>query len=231
MKKYILTFLITFTEISFSINAQVGINQSIPKANLDIKQSTETTVPDGFLVPRMALSYLENNTSKYSANQNGTLIYINSLGSGSTINQTKKITSLGFYYYNASANLWERLITDHGNGNFTPTVVEIDIPASGVTWWTPYINSNYNYFLFRQGQSTNSSIKFPLASDFVNKTIYIRNASAYSLTLVNLPTNLPNTYPSNSGYMDLGQLTALTYDSTIQCYSDGNRWYLMSGRN
>lgn len=81
--------------ISVSLFAQVGINTTDPKAQLDIASSSESTptITDGILIPRI------NNfpASSPSADQDGMMVFL-AVG--------KEGFPAGFYYWNHSAKKW-----------------------------------------------------------------------------------------------------------------------------
>lgn len=87
---YVLFFLLQIT------SAQVGVNTTDPKAQLDIVSSSATTPTntDGILIPRITTFPAVNPT----AAQNGMLVYL-STTSGSF--------SPGFYYWDNSASVWQ----------------------------------------------------------------------------------------------------------------------------
>ncbi|WP_419867970.1 fibrinogen-like YCDxxxxGGGW domain-containing protein [Chryseobacterium sp. CT-SW4] len=98
-----LTLLTTalFSSIAFG---QVGINNTIPKATLDIKKGASANFPEGILVPSFTVSELETKDADYGDDQNGVMVFIAS-GTGNT-GKTANILGAGFYYYDSATQLW-----------------------------------------------------------------------------------------------------------------------------
>ena len=85
--------------ISSAAYSQVGIDTDQPKATLDIKASpTSTTKIDGLIAPRVTGTELKNNDIKYTANQDGAIIYVTEALT-TTTDKTTNVTSIGYYYF------------------------------------------------------------------------------------------------------------------------------------
>ncbi len=96
------------------MHGQVGINTSTPKATFDImaKNSSGTsTLADGLLIPRVDRQRAVNMTSV----EPSTLIYVNSIATGSATGQGSNIDSIGFYYFDETTSKWSKLITPVGD--------------------------------------------------------------------------------------------------------------------
>lgn len=80
---------------SFSLAAQVGINNIVPRAQLDISASNSSAPAntDGILIPRMSAFPAINP----GANQNGMLVFLT---------QAVGNKSSGFYYWDNASSLW-----------------------------------------------------------------------------------------------------------------------------
>lgn len=102
MKTHALLILLCCTAIT--VKAQVGINTTTPKAQLEIKSSNEATPAntDGLIIPKMATFPAVNPT----ADQQGMLVYLTTT-SGSNLP--------GFYYWNNPISAWVPV----GNNNNT----------------------------------------------------------------------------------------------------------------
>ncbi|WP_143106331.1 hypothetical protein [Pustulibacterium marinum] len=144
MKK-ILTTILCIT--GFATYAQIGINTTSPKANLDVNGApTETTTPDGIIPPKLTRTQLVSKTA-YGANQTGALVYVTDL-SGTTNATTTNVTAVGMYYFDGS--VWQRLnnnaSTTHSvssSGNvLTSTVNGQDATANIVNSVTNTSNNN-----------------------------------------------------------------------------------------
>lgn len=103
MKKNHFIILLFFTV--FTIKAQVGINTTDPKAQLEIKSSNEVTPTntDGLLIPKINVFPATNPT----IDQQGMLVY---LKNASGTNQP------GFYYWNFGTLTWIPMISGTSGG-------------------------------------------------------------------------------------------------------------------
>ena len=106
MKKNIILF--TALLLSGVAYSQVGIDTDTPKATLDIKASpTSTTKIDGLIAPRLKGSELKTNDPKYTSDQDGAIVYVTeALASANTSPKTANVTSIGYYYYDATISKW-----------------------------------------------------------------------------------------------------------------------------
>lgn len=119
MKKIFSTIVIAFTAFSMSVNGQVGINKTTPASTLDVtaKSTTGTTpVVDGMLIPRVDRQRAQSMTGVVTS----TMIYINSVATGTQTGTAINISSIGFYFFDGKT--WVKLSTTSTNG-FIPTVV------------------------------------------------------------------------------------------------------------
>jgi hypothetical protein len=107
MKRVQFSLIFLFTNFAFHI-AQVGINNPSPVSTLDITARNATgisTNTDGLLVPRIDRQRAQN----MSAVPVSTLIYINSIATGTLAGIAANIDSLGYYYFDGT--VWTKLIT------------------------------------------------------------------------------------------------------------------------
>ncbi|MFP3597484.1 hypothetical protein [Chryseobacterium sp. SIMBA_029] len=107
MKRVQLSLIFLFANFTLII-AQVGINNPFPASTLDIsaRNSTGTsTDTDGLLVPRVDWQRAQN----MSGVPVSTLIYINSVATGTLTGTAALIDSAGYYYFNGT--VWTKLIT------------------------------------------------------------------------------------------------------------------------
>ncbi|WP_079240844.1 beta strand repeat-containing protein [Chryseobacterium indologenes] len=119
MKKKVLPLailLLTFCKV----HSQVGINTTSPAATLDItaKNATGTsTSVDGVLITRLDRQRAQSMTGVPAS----TLIYVNSVATGSQTGTAVNIDTVGYYYYNGSA--WVKLHnpTNSATGNIYNT--------------------------------------------------------------------------------------------------------------
>lgn len=93
--------------LSLSTNAQVGIGNSDPKAQLDISATNkeEPANIDGILIPRIDKFPVENP----GTDQHGMLVFLSKSVTGFTA---------GFYFWNASEIAWKSIISDASTSNF-----------------------------------------------------------------------------------------------------------------
>ncbi len=123
MKNYLLLLTLLVNSIIFG---QVGINTTTPGSTLDItaKNSTGTDpAAEGLLIPRVDRQRAQSMTGTPVS----TLIYVNSISSGTLTGTAINIDAVGYYYYNGT--VWIKLnaplniYTNDGslNGNRTVT--------------------------------------------------------------------------------------------------------------
>lgn len=98
MKNVLFIFFLLFT---LTIKAQVGINTTDPKAQLDIEAGTTPSEMDGLLIPR-----LDEYPTGVGADQDGMLVFITGDG----------VPSKGFYYYSQGIG-WVAIQNTTGNSN------------------------------------------------------------------------------------------------------------------
>ncbi|GAA5087323.1 hypothetical protein GCM10023210_10030 [Chryseobacterium ginsengisoli] len=124
---------------STAVYSQVGVNNTDPKATMDITaKTTDGSKPEGLIVPRLTGDQIRLGNTSYTTAQTGAIIYSTSADSapaGKTIN----ITAPGYYYFDGS--VWQKVITGstgdttndawvNDNGN---TMVKIGTQSDGST--------------------------------------------------------------------------------------------------
>lgn len=104
MKKNVILFCSIF--IPYFAFSQVGINSADPKATLDItaKNSTGTSRnAEGILIPRV-----DRQRAQLMENiETSTLIYVNSIATGTQTDRAININAIGYYYFNGT--VWLKL--------------------------------------------------------------------------------------------------------------------------
>ena len=98
---------------SVSLNAQtakkgVGIKTDTPQTTLDVRaEATDTTMPDGVLVPRLDVTQLNAKSGVYGAGQNGALVFVTSNTQGGAGTKVENVKDPGFYYYDHATSKWK----------------------------------------------------------------------------------------------------------------------------
>ncbi|UKB86173.1 hypothetical protein LF887_11250 [Chryseobacterium sp. MEBOG06] len=100
MKTSLLTTAFLFC---FSLNfAQVGINNVLPKATLDVTaKAVDGTSAEGVIAPRLTGDQLKLGDSKYGSEQTGTLVYVTSPVTSPSI-KTVNVVKSGYYMFDGS---------------------------------------------------------------------------------------------------------------------------------
>jgi len=116
MKKSIL-FLFALS-IGATMFSQVGINTNDPKTTMDVsaKRNTNGVLVDntqtyGLQAPRLTREELTNTTADYDDDQAGALIYVTDVSGGNTDEQREFIDAIGYYYFDAHADRWQKVNT------------------------------------------------------------------------------------------------------------------------
>lgn len=135
---------------TFNVNAadnRVGIGNANPMATLDVAGNpTNTTSPDGVIVPRITRAQLIAKTV-YGTNQTGAMIYITDL-SGTVNAQTANVTATGLYFFNGT--VWQKVIQD--------SVANSYMFVRATAQQTVNLNSNINFSTI--DSQTGSDISF-----------------------------------------------------------------------
>lgn len=104
--------------------AQVGINNSDPKATLDVTaKTTDGTKAEGIIAPRLTGDQIKSADAQYLAAQTGTIVYATS-AVGIPTPKTVNITAPGYYYFDGT--LW----TKFGSGGVAGTEPWYDVATN-----------------------------------------------------------------------------------------------------
>lgn len=131
-----LLFGVFFTPVlSF---AQVGINTPNPASTLDIvakNPAGNATNVDGLLVPRVDRLRAQNMKSVPTS----TMIYVNSVATGSQAGIAINIDSVGYYYFDGT--VWVKLATGVGNAKKAVNYVVYNLNNMRMDWISDF-NTN-----------------------------------------------------------------------------------------
>lgn len=97
-----------FLFLSFVGYSQVGVGTTNPDSTLDIVATNPTgssTNVDGILIPRVDRLRAQSMTGTITS----TMIFVNSIATGTASGTAVNITSTGFYYYDGS--VWQKIVT------------------------------------------------------------------------------------------------------------------------
>lgn len=138
---------------TFNVNAadnRVGIGNANPMATLDVAGNpTNTTSPDGVIVPRITRAQLIAKTA-YGTNQTGAMIYITDL-SGTVNAQTANVTTTGLYFFNGT--VWQKVIQDSVANSYMFVRSTSQQP-------TMALNSNVKFNIIDSQQGDDISVNF-----------------------------------------------------------------------
>ncbi len=105
MKKNLSAAAVLF--LSAVMYSQVGINNTAPKATLDITaKTTDGSQAEGFIAPRLTGGQIQSADAKYDSNQKGAIVYATS---GTSIPSTKTVNINGEGYYYFDGTLWQKM--------------------------------------------------------------------------------------------------------------------------
>jgi hypothetical protein len=110
MKQLITTAVLLFSMTAF---AQVGINNTSPKATLDITAKTNGTKPEGLIIPQLTGDQIRAATTAtptpvYGTAQKGLIVYASTADSAPA-GATASITAPGYYYFDGTN--WQKIST------------------------------------------------------------------------------------------------------------------------
>jgi len=192
--------LVTGLCLSTTAYSQVGINNTSPRATMDVTaKNTDGSTSEGIICPRLTGEVLHtaNLNNVYGANQDGTIAFVTSPPSvANRVGQTIDIDARGYYYYDFPENKWIKMlyaskaaVIDALNcggfslsGNLTS-----GLPASNVIATIPYTGGNGGTYF---SQSVGSTSVTGLTASFSSGTL--ANGSG------NLSYSISGT-PSSSG--------------------------------
>jgi hypothetical protein len=94
------------------VYGQIGVNTESPKSTFHvIPTKTDGSTAEGFIAPNLTRSQLISKDNKYTAAEEGTMVYITTLD-GTVTSKTSKVTTVGYYYYDGK--IWQQFATSAG---------------------------------------------------------------------------------------------------------------------
>ncbi|GEM_PF-981899 len=104
IKLYTAAAFLGLSATAYAQEGAVGVNTNNPKATLDVVASPNiSTRIDGFIAPRLKGSELKAKDALYTADQDGTIVYVTEAVSGVT-DKTTNVTSIGYYYFDKTVS-------------------------------------------------------------------------------------------------------------------------------
>lgn len=210
MKKFRIYSLLILLLTSITVYAQVGINTPVPASTIDVtaKNATGTaTNADGILIPRVDRQRAQSMTGVATS----TMIYVNSVATGTQTGTAINIGTIGFYFFDGS--VWARLSATSTNA-FVPTVVASGINSTGFV-----INDGAGFVQFYFNVSTNDG-----SWNAANNTYTVPKAGYYQVSLQanEKPSANNNSFAWNLKYdSNLYQYTSLSNVLSAYNYNAG----------
>ena len=132
-KNTLLIILVVFTGLNSAL-AQVGVGTTDPKTTLQVEGApATTTTADGIQGPSLSLAELDAKIGAYGTDQDGAIVYIDDVTAGSTVTETANITATGYYYYDASNDVWKAMGSTSSSSTTTYSVG--DFAQGGIVFW------------------------------------------------------------------------------------------------
>lgn len=122
-------FFITLLSLALTPGkSQVGVGTNTPKSSLQVEgQPTQTSTADGIQGPTLSLAQLDAKVAAYGNDQDGAIVYIDDVTAASTETETANITTTGYYFYDATNDVW--------NAMKTTTYSVGDFAQGGIVFW------------------------------------------------------------------------------------------------
>ncbi|BFO67470.1 hypothetical protein [Chryseobacterium sp. KCF3-3] len=113
MKKQTLFLLGVSMMLTLTVKAQVGVNNTSPKATLDITaKTTDGTAPEGFIGPRLTGDQIKAADAQYTAVHTGMMIYATAAVTTASA-KTVNMTAPGYYVFDGT--VWNKVGTSVQN--------------------------------------------------------------------------------------------------------------------
>lgn len=215
MKKIYFALAIGASCVAFAQKGKIGVNNSDPKATLDIQvKAGNTDTNEGILIPRVNKARVKAISSTNRVE--GTLVYVTDAVQDSD-SATFTGTGKGFYYYDAATQRWVKMGSGAATapaleGSFTRnirsdnrTTVVVDQLQDGST-------PTVDYFIRMTGNPT--ALTLPNVSTNVGREICAYNPGTNTVTVTPQP---------------IGVEQSVQASSTICFISDGTNWINSKG--
>ena len=107
-RNYLLAIAMFLFAGASTMNAQVTIGgKTTPQATLDVVVSdlTDKYVPEGVIAPRLTLEQLQFKNDAYTTAQDGVIVYVDDITTGTPTpaGKTINVKAIGYYYYDGKA--------------------------------------------------------------------------------------------------------------------------------
>lgn len=200
MKKLTLSIVIAVSALYNTAQAQVGINTNAPATTLDItaKNTTgSTSNVDGVLIPRVDRQRAQSMTAVPTS----TLLYVNSVATGTQTGTAANIDSMGYYYFDGI--LWVKLY----NPNNAPYALGNIYTVDGALTGNRIVTQGANTLAF-----TGSAVN-----------VFSVAGSTFSVDAANSRVGIGTATPA--GQLDLGQTTANRKLVLYGSFNNDNQFY------
>ncbi|MCD1116037.1 hypothetical protein [Chryseobacterium turcicum] len=178
MKNYYL--IVVLFVMGYNTNAQVGINTSNPKSTLHVQKKADLTYADGIIPPRTSRDSLRQKNSAYGAAQNGAIVYVTDVTTGTTDSKTANISSTGLYIFDSTAfsnvGAWSKLAQGPGDGAYSAKF-NGSLSAIGLTVGGGILNLNIG------GSTANTTTTVEVPSTSMSNGVYtVPSSGIYHIT-------------------------------------------------
>lgn len=214
---------------SVSLNAQtakkgVGIKTDTPQTTLDVRaEATDTSMPDGVLVPRLDVGQLNAKSSVYGADQNGALVFVTSNTQGGAGTKVENVKDPGFYYYDHATSKWKGVGGGGDAGQIKgPMHAVVSGPNANVRTSATLTSSTWtstDFGIFING-SPLQLINLPDASANAGRILFVSNLTGGGVTWNQIGT--PGQYKPLKG-------TTMKGGDAVLVISDGSAWHILAG--
>ena len=214
---------------SVSLNAQtakkgVGIKTDTPQTTLDVRaEATDTSMPDGVLVPRLTVTELNAKSAAYGADQNGALVFVTSNTQGGTGTKEENVKDPGFYYYDHATSKWKGVGGGGDAGQIKGSMHAVvsgpnaNVRTSATLTSSTWTSTDFGIFI---NGSPLQLINLPDASTNAGRILFVSNLTGGGVTWNQVGT--PGQYKPLKG-------TTMKGGDAVLVISDGSAWHILAG--